>query len=100
MWSVSIRLNPVLRALTLSIDGAGLACGVFEHFLSLGDGRPKVLGATHFHEVFESGFLQPRPTLAFGRMEVRIDKDAEEVEHQITYLYKLEARIPKFVSTD
>lgn len=80
--------NPVLRVLTLSIDGAGLACGVFEHFLSLGDGRPKVLGATHFHEIFESGFLQPRPTLAFGRMEVRVHKDAEEVEDQITYLYK------------
>ena len=30
-------------------DGAGLACGVFEYLLSLGCGRPKVVGATHFH---------------------------------------------------
>ena len=31
------------------LDGAGLACGVFEYLLSLGCGRPKVIGATHFH---------------------------------------------------
>ncbi|KAL8701409.1 MAG: hypothetical protein Q9201_004923 [Fulgogasparrea decipioides] len=73
---------------TDSNDGAGLACGLFEHFLGLGTERPKVLGATHFHEIFENGFLPPRPHLAFGHMEVRIDMDAEAVEDQITYLYK------------
>lgn len=74
----------------LAADGAGLACGVFEHFLELGDEMPKVLGATHFHEVFENGFLQPRPGLQYGRMEVRIDGEAAEMENQITYLYKYE----------
>ncbi|KAL8831364.1 MAG: hypothetical protein Q9170_005327 [Blastenia crenularia] len=73
---------------TDSNDGAGLACGLFEHFLSLGADRPKVLGATHFHEIFENGFLLPRPYLAFGHMEVRIDEEAEEIEGQVTYLYK------------
>lgn len=34
---------------TDSSDGAGLACAVFEHLLSLGKESPKVLGATHFH---------------------------------------------------
>ncbi|KAI9708990.1 MAG: hypothetical protein M1812_007803 [Candelaria pacifica] len=72
---------------TDSSDGAGLACGVFEHFLSLESERPKVLGATHFHEIFESGFLKPRSTLAFGHMEVQMDDTAREVEDQITYLY-------------
>ncbi|KAF1982980.1 hypothetical protein K402DRAFT_339387 [Aulographum hederae CBS 113979] len=72
---------------TESDDGAGLACGVFEHLLSLGDGRPKVVGATHFHEIFESGFLEPRPALSFGHMDVRIDTEAAEVENQIVYLY-------------
>ena len=71
---------------TDSNDGAGLACGVFEHFLSLGEDRPKVLGATHYHEIFETNFLKPRPHLAFGHMEVRLHQDAE-VENQITYLY-------------
>jgi len=65
-----------------------LACGVFEHFLSLGDERPKVLGATHFHEIFENGFLRKRPELVFGHMEVRVDEEKENLEDQVTYLYK------------
>ncbi|KAL9597285.1 MAG: hypothetical protein Q9219_005266 [cf. Caloplaca sp. 3 TL-2023] len=73
---------------TDSNDGAGLACGVFEHLLNLGEERPKVLGATHFHEIFENGFLLPRPYLAFGHMQVRIDEEAEAIEDQVTYLYK------------
>lgn len=72
---------------TESADGAGLACGIFEYLLSLGDGRPKILGATHFHEIFESGFLRPQSQLAFGHMEVRVDPMADEIEDQITYLY-------------
>ena len=72
---------------TESKDGAGLACGVFEHFLRLGNARPKVLGATHYHEIFESNLLLPRPQLAFGHMEVCLDQDAEDIEDQITYLY-------------
>ncbi|KAI9699119.1 MAG: MutS protein msh5 [Candelina mexicana] len=76
---------------TDSGDGAGLACGVFEYFLSLGDERPKVLGATHFHEIFETGFLKPRPLLMFGHMEVQMDDTASEAEDQITYLYNCAA---------
>jgi DNA mismatch repair protein MSH5 len=68
-------------------DGAGLCCGVFQYLLDLGVHRPKVLGATHFHEIFENGFLQDRPELSFGHMEVRVDTQAEAVEDQITYLY-------------
>jgi DNA mismatch repair protein MSH5 len=56
--------------------------------INLGDKRPKVLAATHFHELFENGFLPPRKELEFGFMEVQIDPTAE-VENQITYLYKL-----------
>jgi DNA mismatch repair protein MSH5 len=69
-------------------DGAGLAAGVFEHFLQLGPNCPKVLGATHFHEIFENGFLPPRPALRFAHMEVNVDAEASQVEDQITYLYK------------
>lgn len=72
---------------TESYDGPGLAAGVFEHLLSRGSECPKVLGATHFHEVFESGFLPPSPSLGFAHMEVRVDITASEVDSQITYLY-------------
>ncbi|EAW22755.1 MutS family protein MSH5 [Aspergillus fischeri NRRL 181] len=67
-------------------DGIGLACGILEHLLSLKD-APKVIAATHFHEIFENGFLQPRPRLQLGHMEVRISGEACQVEDQITYLY-------------
>ncbi|RLL94950.1 hypothetical protein CFD26_102223 [Aspergillus turcosus] len=67
-------------------DGIGLACGILEHLLSLED-APKVIAATHFHEIFENGFLQPRPRLQLGHMEVRISGEARQVEDQITYLY-------------
>jgi DNA mismatch repair protein MSH5 len=70
------------------IDGAGLACGVFEYFLGLQEERPKVLGSTHFHEIFENGFLVRRKSLTFGYMEVRLAQEAKYVEDQITYLYK------------
>lgn len=72
---------------TESYDGAGLAAGVFEHLLQRGANTPKVLGATHFHEIFEAGFLPPRDGLGFAHMEVRVDGDASELDEQITYLY-------------
>lgn len=75
---------------TNASDGAGLACGTFEYFLSLGLERPKVLGATHFHEIFESSFLSERPEVAFGHMDVRVDSEKEVVEDQIIYLYKFQ----------
>ncbi|PGH34737.1 DNA mismatch repair protein MSH5 [[Emmonsia] crescens] len=72
---------------TESTDGAGLACGLFEYLLSLAEKRPKVLAATHFHEIFENGFLPPRKELGFGYMEVQVDPAARDVENQVTYLY-------------
>ena len=83
-------LRRILAALLTDflIDGAGLACGIFEYLLNLGHERPKVLAATHFHEIFESGFLPPRPHLAFGHMEIRVDEKTQEAGEQITYLYK------------
>jgi DNA mismatch repair protein MSH5 len=42
--------------------------------------------------------LRPRPALAFGHMEVRVDTEASEVSDQIVYLYKLV--IPQFLTAD
>ncbi|KAF1911832.1 muts domain V-domain-containing protein [Ampelomyces quisqualis] len=97
LQQVSLALNLATRRSLLIIDefgkgtessdGAGLACAVMEHLLSLGSERPKVIGATHFHEIFEMGYLKPRSTLAFGHMEVCVDTEAADVSDQITYLY-------------
>lgn len=73
---------------TNSLDGAGLACGVFERFLSLGVDCPKVLGATHFHEIFETGHLNgDTKGLALGHMEVMVDEKADLIEDQVRYIY-------------
>lgn len=74
---------------TESYDGAGLMTGALENLLGRGQNRPKVLCATHFHEVFESGFLPPRPALSFAHLDILVDNKAEDVENQITYLYIL-----------
>jgi DNA mismatch repair protein MSH5 len=68
-------------------DGIGLACGVLEHLLNLED-PPKVIAATHFHEIFENDFLPPRPGLQLGHMEVKVCEESQQVEDQVTYLYK------------
>ncbi|KAJ5904388.1 DNA mismatch repair protein MutS core [Penicillium tannophilum] len=67
-------------------DGIGLACGVFEHLLGLED-SPKVLAATHYHELFENDFLALRPKLQLGHMEVKVCEESQQVEDQVTYLY-------------
>ncbi|KAL4872765.1 muts domain V-domain-containing protein [Aspergillus spectabilis] len=66
-------------------DGIGLACEVLEHLLSLED-APKVIAATHFHEILENEFLQIRPRLQ-GHREVRVCGESREADDQITYLY-------------
>lgn len=75
---------------TDNADGAGLACGVLQYLLTLEPAkRPKVLAATHFHEIFEHGFLRRErfANLRFGHMEIRIDQSAADVQEQVTYLY-------------
>ncbi|KAJ4353311.1 uncharacterized protein N0V89_005038 [Didymosphaeria variabile] len=74
---------------TDSSDGAGLACAVFSYLIGLGHDSPKVIGATHFHEIFENGLLKASPSLALGHMQVQIDEQASELDDQITYLYNL-----------
>ena len=69
------------------VDGIGLACGILEHLLTIED-VPKVIAATHFHEIFENSFLAPRPRLQLGHMEVKVCEEFQEVVDQVTYLYK------------
>ncbi|RAH66189.1 MutS family protein MSH5 [Aspergillus aculeatinus CBS 121060] len=67
-------------------DGIGLACGILTHLLDL-ENSPKVIAATHFHEILENGFLRPRPQLQLGHMEVQVSDSSHKTEDQITYLY-------------
>lgn len=76
---------------TNAMDGAGLVTALLDHFLNLGDEAPKVLAATHFHEIFEHNFLRDSPRLAHAHMDVRVDLEAKEREDQVTYLFRLTA---------
>lgn len=76
---------------TNAVDGAGLMTALLQHFSSLGSERPKLLAATHFHEIFEAGCLQESTELAFAHMEVHVDFDTLVVEDQVTYLFNLKA---------
>ncbi|TGJ88151.1 hypothetical protein E0Z10_g516 [Xylaria hypoxylon] len=73
---------------TNSHDGAGLMTAAINHFASLGCERPKLLVATHFHEIFEGGFLAESAELAFAHMKIYIDLDTPSTEDQVTYLYQ------------
>lgn len=80
---------------TDTCDGAGLAAGVSHHLLTLGDQCPKVLAATHFHEILELGLFNDIPRLNFAHMQVRVDRKgkrkAGDHSSEITYLYELSA---------
>lgn len=81
---------------TDTCDGAGLAAGVLQHLLELGSNCPKVLAATHFHEIFELGLFEDEAGLAMLHMEVRVDKrsvsdrSSGEPAEEVTYLYQLQ----------
>lgn len=77
---------------TNAADGAGLLTGLMDHFLNLDNERPKVLVASHFHEIFENNFIREGPNLAFASMEVRLDEKCKNRDHQVVYLFKL---VPK-----
>ncbi|KAI1265648.1 muts domain V-domain-containing protein [Xylariaceae sp. FL1019] len=75
---------------TNSHDGAGLMAATINHFTGLRTERPKVLVATHFHEIFDGDFLVESEELAFAHMEIHVDLKTHIMEDQVTYLYRLE----------
>ncbi|KAL5519837.1 hypothetical protein ACEPAG_1497 [Sanghuangporus baumii] len=64
---------------TISSDGAGLLCGVLRSFLSRGSECPKVLVATHFHEIFREDMLDPGLPISFLHMQILLP-DLPEIE--------------------
>ncbi|KIJ64516.1 hypothetical protein HYDPIDRAFT_40260 [Hydnomerulius pinastri MD-312] len=65
---------------TVATDGAGLFCGVLKHLLNRGADCPKVLAASHFHEVFRKDLLDPHKLpITFLHMQVLFTSSAGEV---------------------
>ncbi|KAJ6445529.1 putative TLC domain-containing protein [Purpureocillium lavendulum] len=70
-------------------DGAGLFAAMLGVFLARGSRAPKVLIATHFHEVFERHYFRERCGLVLAQMRVEACWDANQEDKQVTYLFKL-----------
>ncbi|KAL4070005.1 DNA mismatch repair protein MutS [Scleroderma yunnanense] len=70
---------------TSSTDGAGLFCGVLKHLLNRGESCPKVLAATHFHEVFSKNFMNPDSLpITFLHMQILFTSSSGDVLNQPT----------------
>jgi DNA mismatch repair protein MSH5 len=64
-------MSTIAKRWRLSVDGAGLFCGVIQHLITRGQNCPKVLIATHFHDVFHPPMLdQKRLPINFLHMQV------------------------------
>lgn len=70
-------------------DGAGLLAATLDHFLTVETGAPRLLLATHFHQLFEADYLIDYQNLGVAHMEVRTDLEAGQPDRQITYLFNL-----------
>ena len=66
----------------VSLDGSGLFCGVLRSFLARGYDCPKILSATHFHDVFQADLLDPSLPVSFLHMQILLpclpDQGTEE----------------------
>ncbi|TLS27399.1 hypothetical protein PpBr36_05125 [Pyricularia pennisetigena] len=75
---------------TTPTDGAALAAALFTQFADLGENvRPKVLAATHFHEIFEQDLLAQSPAVDFAHMDIQVDYNTQYLEDQVTFLYTM-----------
>jgi DNA mismatch repair protein MSH5 len=74
---------------TRTDDGAGLMSALLDHFLTLGPQSPRMIAATHFHEIFEGRHLENHPQLMFAHMDVHMDMANASSDHPMTFLYKL-----------
>lgn len=74
---------------TAADGGAGMFTAMLDYFLSPATAIPKLLVATHFHEVFSHGYLNQHKQLSLMHMEVRSDINAADAEDKVTYLFKL-----------
>ncbi|KAJ6585066.1 DNA mismatch repair protein MutS [Mycena capillaripes] len=84
--SLALR-NSTARSLVLldefgkgTLYGAGLFCGVLKHLLNRGPNCPKVLAATHFHDVFREDLLDPDAVpITFLHMQVMFTSSSGQI---------------------
>ena len=58
---------------TTTANGAGLFVGLLKYLITRGKDLPKVLLATHFHEIFMTGLVGRGLPAGLGHMELIVD---------------------------
>jgi DNA mismatch repair protein MSH5 len=71
-------------------DGAGLMAAFIDHCISQGPDAPRLLVATHSHEIFEGNYLGGHTSYTLAHMDVRLNLHAGVAAGQVLYLYKLQ----------
>lgn len=74
---------------TAADGGAGMFTAMLDYFLSPATAIPKLVVATHFHEVFSNGYLNKHSQLSLMHMDVKTYMDATNAEDKVTYLFQL-----------
>lgn len=95
IFTLFYSLGSSLRRFLLVSDGAGLFCGVLKHLLDRGSNCPKVLAATHFHEVFRANlfdcesvpvtFLHMQVMFTAINGDISTDNDASAIRNRIEH---------------
>ncbi|KAK4048469.1 hypothetical protein OIO90_005800 [Microbotryomycetes sp. JL221] len=82
-------------------DGAGLFCAVIEHLMRRGSHTPRIIAATHFHNVLSNDLLSRELPIGHAHMEVLIHEDRNadsssattsssgQAFANVTYLYRV-----------
>ena len=70
-------------------DGAGLLAAAIHHFLSQSSVRPRLIVATHCHELFEGGYIHEHERLHVAQMQVEASYESGHSKEDITYLFKI-----------
>lgn len=87
-------------------DGAGLFCGILRHFLNRGAECPRILAATHFHEVFRTDLFDPKTLpVTFLHMQVMftmtngdlMDSDASSIRDRSDSKYQMDEEEAKTI---
>ncbi|KJR82623.1 DNA mismatch repair protein MSH5 [Sporothrix schenckii 1099-18] len=75
---------------TATVDGAALFDALLDHFLRIGQNEaPKVLAATHFHEIFKRRGFKQHPRLGLFYMSVAVRPIASKPEEKVKFLHIL-----------
>lgn len=74
---------------TQTEDGIALMAALIDNLASRRGEAPRVLAATHHHELFEPGVLKMGSNIALAHMDARIDVENKRSGDELVFLYAL-----------